>query len=124
MSDQSQIDMDNTKELFDFLQGAVPKDIMISADHIPHLTADQAWTVIWYLGNKYWQVTDRIERCEVCGNLYHAECGGDCLDFGSSPYHFCDSCMESNEYAAKKLSDPDYQPETDSYDEQCYRAGV
>ena len=73
---------------------------------MPKLTSDQAWTVVWYLGSQCWQVTDRVERCEVCGCLYHTWQGGGCLDYGKSPYNFCEDCLSSDEYAAKVKRKP------------------
>jgi len=58
---------------------------------VPQLTADQAWTVIWYLGNQYWQVPDFIERCDVCGDLFDSEQEGGYHEEGP-PYHYCDTC--------------------------------
>jgi len=101
MSDDNDNDLARTNVLFDFLQGNAPKGYVIPPAEMPALTPDQAWTVIWYLGNLYWQVTDCVERCEVCGDLYHSEEGGDCLDYGDAPYHFCDTCMMGDEYADK-----------------------
>ena len=101
MSNDNDEDLKRTQELYDFLQGIMPKDIKVTKTHQPKLTADQAWVVIWYLGNQYWQVTDRVERCGVCGNLYHAWQEGDCLDYGNEPYHFCDPCLPSEEYLSK-----------------------
>lgn len=95
-------DYENTVELFAFLQGVVPDDCTIETDHVPRLTADQAWKVIWYLGNQYWQVTDYIERCCVCGELYDTRCDGECLDFGHAPYHFCGSCCNGSEARDKR----------------------
>jgi hypothetical protein len=97
-------DLDRTEELYDFLQGKAPKGYHIPRGHMPKLTEKQAWTVIWYLGNQYWQVTDFIEKCCVCGSLYDSECSGSCLDFGKAPYHFCDCCMEGDAYAKKRRS--------------------
>ncbi len=94
-------DLERTQELFDFLQGKVPEGYRIPADHIPTLTADQAWTAVWYLQNLYWQVMDHIERCNVCEELYDTEAEGDCLAYGESPYHFCEGCMAGTEYALK-----------------------
>ena len=94
-------DLERTEELFQFLQGKIPAGYRIRKSHMPKLTADQAWTAIWYLGNQYWQVPDFIERCGVCGDLYDSQREGDCLDFGKSPYHFCDACMHT-EIASKK----------------------
>jgi len=95
-------DLKHTNALFDLLQGRVPDDCKIKASHVPHLTPDQAWTVIWWLGNQYWQVTDHIERCDVCGDLYDTHCGGECLDWGETPYHVCDECVHDDVVEAKR----------------------
>ncbi len=94
-------DLARTQELFDFLQGKVPERCEIPKAKIPTLTADQAWTVVCFLGNLYWQVTDYIERCDVCGDLHDTNSEGDCLDYGEAPYHFCESCEFSDEYTDK-----------------------
>ena len=95
-------DLETTEELFAFLQGNVPEGYQLESDAVPKLTADQAWTVIWYLGELHWQVTDHIERCDVCGALYDTHGEGDCLDYGEAPYSFCDGCIYSTEYQDKR----------------------
>lgn len=100
-ADDYETDLEKTKKLFAFLQGDIPDGYKIAKSHRPKLTAEQAWTVIWYLGNQYWQVTDFIERCGVCGDLFDREREGECLDFGRAPHHFCDTCS-SGELAEKK----------------------
>ncbi|MDP1580712.1 MAG: hypothetical protein Q8M02_10555 [Candidatus Didemnitutus sp.] len=102
MSDKNEKDLANTRDLFDFLQGNLPEGYQVAPDHMPKLTADQAATVIWYLGNQYWQVTDHVERCEVCGDWYNAWCEGECLDFGKAPYHFCGNCCAGEEAQQKR----------------------
>lgn len=104
MSDEYEKDLDQMQELFEFLQGRVPEGYKIRRGHMPKLSPEQAWTVCWYLGNLYWQPKDTIERCCVCGDLYHSEVEGACLDFGKAPYHFCESCMESEPYEKKVRS--------------------
>ena len=99
--------LDRTEELFRFLQGTLLEGYRIPADDIPRLTDDQAWTVIWFLGNQYWQVTDYIERCEVCGCLYDSKSEGAYLDYGEAPYHFCDDCIYTTEYECKAANDPE-----------------
>ena len=69
-------DLAKTEKLFALLQGTVPDGCQIVEEHVPNLTADQAWTAIRYLGNQYWQVPDFIERCDVCGDLYDSEAEG------------------------------------------------
>lgn len=104
MSEKNDNDLRQTKELFQFLQGKLPEDYKVPRKEMPNLSADQAWTVIWYLGNLYWQVTDRVERCDVCGDLYHSWQEGETLDFGKTPYSFCGSCCDGDEYATKSSS--------------------
>lgn len=104
MSDENDKDLDRTEELFRFLQGEIPKGYTITRGHVPKLTADQAWTVVWYLGNQYWQVTDRVERCDVCGALYHTSQEGRTLDYGRKPFHFCEFCMDTEEFNRKQNS--------------------
>lgn len=106
MSEQNEKDLERTQELYDFLQGKMPEDLQVRKVNRPKLTPDQAWTVVWYLGNLDWQVTDRIEKCEVCGDLYHSWEEGGCLDYGKSPYLFCGTCVEGDEYAAKEKRKP------------------
>jgi hypothetical protein len=92
MSDDK-IDLKRTEELFAFLQGVLPKGYSIGGDKIPHLTPDQAWTVIWYLGEQHWQVPDCVKRCDVCDSLFDSKKEGGCLDDEKGPpWHFCESC--------------------------------
>lgn len=111
MSEANDIDLKKTQELFDFLQGKIPEGTIVSPSHRPKLTPEQAWTVVWYLGNQYWQVTDRIERCCVCSELYHTWQGGSCLDFGKAPYNFCEGCFDGEEFMRKVVqrNNPDKQ---------------
>lgn len=91
MSDENDRELDRTRELFAFLQGSLPESVTISDEaHIPKLTPDQAWAVIWYLGNQYWQVPDCIERCTVCGELYHSWQEGESTDEG----FYCDNHIQ------------------------------
>ena len=106
-TDEKSTELERTQELFEFLRGTVPDDCKIEYSHVPKLSPDQAWTVIWYLGNQYWQVPDFIERCDVCGDLFDSEREGECLDYGEAPYHFCDTCRDGDECNAKREKDPD-----------------
>lgn len=104
MTVQSDKDLNKTKELYEFLQGKIPDGCKIPRGQVPKMTPDQAWTVIWWLANQYWQVTDRVEKCDVCGDLYHTWHEGHCLDFGNLPYSFCESCMGTEQFAKKERS--------------------
>lgn len=107
MSEENDKDLERTQQLYDFLRGEIPEGYKIAKAHRPKLTDDQAWTVIWYLGNQFWQVPDCVDRCEVCGSLYHAHQEGHCLDYGRAPYHFCDNCMYTDAYRNKAARNPD-----------------
>ena len=85
--------LDRVQELFDFLQGVVPDGHEIAAELVPHLSPDQAWTVVWFLGNCYWQIPDHIERCDVCGELFDSHAAGGYVEDGP-PYHFCEPCWD------------------------------
>lgn len=92
---QEKTQLERTEELFEFLQGRIPEGYSIPAQEIPRLDADQAWTVVWYLGNRYWQVPDFIERCDVCGELYDSEREGrfreaDEVEYGRPSGFRCD----------------------------------
>ena len=114
MIEENDKDLERTQELYDFLQGKMPEGTRVTRSHRPKLTPDQAWTVVWYLGNQYRQVTDRVGKCCVCGELYHTWQGGGCLDYGKAPYHFCDSCLDGEEYAAKEKRKPSHEKLTDA----------
>jgi hypothetical protein len=98
-----------TEELFAFLQGKVPEGYKIKRRHVPRLTEDQAWTVIWYCANlgRLDVFDDSIERCDVCGTLYNRNSSGDCLDYGRAPYSFCDNCMDTEQWYKKARRNPD-----------------
>jgi hypothetical protein len=101
-AEDNEKDLENTRELFDFLRGNVPEGYEIDAGHVPKLTADQAATVIWFLGNMYWKVTDHVERCDVCGEWYNTWCEGECVDCPPAPYFFCGNCMDGEEAQRKR----------------------
>ncbi len=86
-------DLPQTQALYKLLQGELPEGVSVPLTSVPQLTADQAWTVVWYIGNLKQCVSDTIERCDVCGDLYDSENGGGYDELGP-PYHFCDPCGE------------------------------
>ena len=109
MSDDKERDpLARADELFAFLQGTAPNGYKIPPAEMPKLSAEQAWTVIWYLGNQYWQVPDFVELCDVCGELYNKQSEGTTLDYGDAPYHYCESCESSWECETKKAQEPNH----------------
>jgi len=102
MNSKDKDPIDVVRKLFNFLQGEVPEGLEIPQDHIPHLSEEHAWTVVWYIQGLYREIPDHIVRCDVCGRLFDTDDEGDCLDYGDMPYNFCVDCMKSCEYAEKK----------------------
>ena len=98
---QEKTDLERAQELFDLLQGTIPDGCQVKNWGIPHLTPNQAYTVIWWLGNEHAAISDRIERCDMCGDLYDGTESGWCLDFGKSPIFFCDACESTPEFEKK-----------------------
>ena len=90
---------EQVERLMEFLQGEVPERWNI--EHMPKLSADQAWSVVYYLQEGPRLLCDAVERCDVCGMVYNTDQEGCCLDFGDPPYHVCDGCDYSDEVAAK-----------------------
>ena len=98
--------MDTIKQLFGFLQGEVPEGYEIKDSHVPHLSPDQAWTVVWYMQELHYQLSDAIERCDVCGELFDTDSEGAYLDYGDAPYLFCPNCQNTEEFSAKQKQEP------------------
>jgi len=115
MSEEKIDPLEKTQEIFDFLQGKIPEGYFIKRKAQPKLSADQAWTVIWYLGNQYRQVPDFIERCDLCGELYNSHSEGACLDYGKVPYHFCEQCRDGDEFVRKMRRNPDKRTREDYF---------
>ena len=101
----AETELEKTQRLLNFLLGETD-DCVMKDDHRPNLSLDQAWTVIWWLGNEYWQVPAHIEKCDICGDLYDAHESGHGLDFGAAPYFFCEDCLDSDPYKAKSKMIP------------------
>lgn len=84
-------EIERVEQLFAFLQGHLPEGYKYEESRIPRLTKEQAWTVIHFVQEMHWQIPDTIERCDVCGDLFHSECEGYYTEEGP-PYHYCDPC--------------------------------
>ena len=79
------ISLEEVEKLYRFLQGEVPEGFHIQA--MPNLTADQAFSVIYYLQEGMHVLPDKYEKClaEDCDTLFDADNDG-CLAL------FCDGC--------------------------------
>lgn len=96
-----ELNLEETKQLYDFLRGEghveikSGKDIVLKdyniytkKSHLPKLTDEQAFLVIYVLQEVYGVIPDSYEQCTNCGGLY------DSYEEGNQ-YHdenYCDSC--------------------------------
>ena len=90
LASDTRTDLEFVTELIDFLQGTVPEGYKIPADKVPRLTAEQAYTVYWYLSNQYRKVPDNIRQCDACGELFDENSEGTKSE--TPPYDLCDDC--------------------------------
>ena len=73
--DKGNLTLDQTKELFDFLQGNFcPKGYVLT--HKPKLGPQKAFTVIYVLQEYFHIIPDHYEMCQSCHALFDRECEG------------------------------------------------
>lgn len=71
--EQEEIEM-----FYKFLQGTdCPENL--HTQNQPHLTAEEAFSVIYYLQEIMEILPDKYEMCKECGCIYDAECEGACI---------------------------------------------
>ena len=81
------ITIEQTDELYAFLQGTCPKGIYVK--HPPRLTKRKAYAVIWFLQEYLGILPDHYEQCCGCGELFD-----DCSEGGSYRDRcYCDACL-------------------------------
>lgn len=98
---KKQLSFEETKQLYDFLRGegntrieslsnvVLPDyNIWTKKAHLPKLTDEQAFLVIYVLQEKYGIIPDTYEQCSCCGELYDSDEEGQCYE--EEPY--CDTC--------------------------------
>jgi hypothetical protein len=66
--DRNWADIEWVNEFYQFLQGELPSGIGMS--NRPKLSRKVAFSIIWYLQEKFPIIPDHIEQCDVCGELY------------------------------------------------------
>ncbi len=85
-------DRDIVQLMFDFLQGKNAAGLIFDGPHPLSLTADQAWIAIHRIQELNCALSDTIERCGNCGDLYDSDSEG-IYDESVSPFNFCgDPC--------------------------------
>lgn len=105
------LNLEETVELYDFLRGECdvcedykrPKNIEFTLkgnklytekSHLPKLTDEQAFLVIYALQEVYGLIPDTYEKCSSCGNLYDSDEEGKVHDEDN----YCDLCYEDLEF--------------------------
>lgn len=70
--------MDTVRELAGFLQGETPEGFRLGSQ--PELDEDTAWSVIYVLQEKFELITDRVDKCDYCGSLFHTRYSYRCVE--------------------------------------------
>src|SRR4051812_47508295 len=70
--------IERIRELHQFLQGNLPEGVKVRRP--PRLTADQAWTVIWFVQEGMRAIPDHFERCSMCGDIFDSYSEGIYID--------------------------------------------
>ena len=78
------LSLDETEELSEFLQGKKPEGYHLNT--MPHLTEEQAWTVIYVLQEKFRLIPDHYEKCDKCGEFFNFHDEGYWLESSSRKY--------------------------------------
>lgn len=66
-------DLEWVQEFNKFLQGELPKDISMRRGYKPKLTPKVAFSIIWYLQEKFPIIPDSIERCHNCNWIFDSD---------------------------------------------------
>ena len=95
------LDFEGTKKLYDFLRGKgnvdikslheavlVDYDIETRKSHLPNLTDEQAFLVIYVLQEAYGIIPFNYEQCSYCGELYDSDKEYDY----TRPVGYCAAC--------------------------------
>lgn len=91
MSDKV-MDLEQTKSLFEFLQGNNQSEVIEFKDgSIPKLTPEQAFSVIYYLQEELKVIPDVYEKCDECHEIFNTDSEG--RQNLKSHKFFCDGCL-------------------------------
>lgn len=90
-------DLEWVEELFEFLQGDVPEEKTLAPGHRVKLTADQAYSIIWFLQERFPLLPDQIEKCDTCDNLYDSYSQGHHSEL-TGKFYCCMTCEPADLY--------------------------
>lgn len=89
------LEIEWVNEFYEFLKGELPEWVNTS----PKLNHRKAFSVIYYLQEKFPIINEYIEKCDVCNELYNSYEEGLYIEKPyKGNYHFCNSCMEDVPY--------------------------
>lgn len=81
------------QRFYEFLQGkSHPENIL--ENHIPNLSPDQAWHVIYCMQEYFGIFSDRFECCKECGKIYDSYEEGCTVGEDTEPVEWVDLCGE------------------------------
>ena len=87
-----EITKDQVVELFEFLQGNNPDNILMGKRNHPKMNREKAFKVIWFLQEHLRILPDTIEMCSVCKDLYDTWQEG---FYDDKKYkHYCNGCID------------------------------
>lgn len=78
-------------EFYQFLQGDIPEEIDLHEGSNIKLSAEDAFSTIWYLQEHMPVLPDNIEQCGICGDIYDSYRDG--LYCEENWTHYCGACM-------------------------------
>lgn len=88
---KARTDFEWVEEFYKYMQGETPENI--SGDPM-NLSSEQAYDIVWYLKEHFSLLPDNIFKCDVCQELFDADCSGMYSENGDEfgRYHFCTGC--------------------------------
>ena len=85
-------ELKRVQQFHEFLQGRLPNGVTVVGNP-PRMTADDAFSVIWFLQEVSGLISDSIEMCAYCGTLFDSHKEG---HIGEEKNHCSPMCEASD----------------------------
>lgn len=95
-------DLQWVNEFYNFLQGKLPKGVEMK--NPPKLSKKKAFSVIWFLQEKFPVIPDQIECCSACGELYDSYSQGHHSEL-TGKFYCGESCEPPNLYEREQKAE-------------------
>lgn len=92
-------ELEKVKEFLEFLQGVTPEGLHIRRGRRPKMSRKKAFTVIWYLQEHFRVLSDSIEMCWDCGELFDTYKEG--VYWTAKGRNYCGNCCHLVPIGAK-----------------------